>query len=66
MNIRCAGRVHDCPRASWGTPSGCCRSLRHEIGHIEAPEYSASNMLTENPVMLEDDTAMADKSGALV
>jgi len=30
MNTRCAGEIHGCPGGNWGTPSGCCRSLRRK------------------------------------
>lgn len=33
LNIRCAGRIHGCLRASWGTPGGCCGNLRGDDGH---------------------------------
>ena len=32
-NTRYTGRIHGCPRASWVTPGGYCRSSKHNIGH---------------------------------
>lgn len=31
MNTGCAGGIHGCPGANWGTPNGCCVNSRHDI-----------------------------------
>ncbi len=33
MSTKCAGEVHGCPGATWGTANGCCGSLRDKAEH---------------------------------
>ncbi len=46
MSTRCARGVHGCPGASEGTLSGCCGSLRHDLGHGEVPKIEMRYMRT--------------------
>ena len=45
MNINYDGGIHGCPGASWGTLSGCWRSLRHKAERTAA--VSRANRLKE-------------------